>query len=64
MITELCGLSINRTFILKILGSIAFISFFGNISGVILLLQYDPLSVLSVQALPTCFAYHQRSGVL
>lgn len=64
MITELCGLSINKNFILKILRSAAFISFSGNISAVILLMQYHPLAVLSVQALPTCFSYHQRSQVL
>jgi len=57
MITELCGLNINRTFILKILCSIAFICFFDNASAVILLMQNDPLTVLSVQALATCFAY-------
>lgn len=33
MITELCGLSINRIFILKILCSVVFISFFGNVSA-------------------------------
>lgn len=65
MITELCGLTIGRTFILKNIVQCSFnFLFFGNLSAVILLMQYDPLTVLSGQALPTCFAYHQTSGML
>lgn len=64
MIIQLCGLNINMSFIFKTVCRLAFIFFFGNICAVMLSMQKDPLAVLPVQALPTCFAYRQRSGVL